>query len=89
MKSKTAHLAFNESIVGDTAEIVIITGHPVCEMDPPMAGGGLQLVCVNTVGAGKSVHEGNLLLSATAYLVNKTDWSIDTLCAWKLYLHVT
>jgi hypothetical protein len=29
------------------------------------------------------------LLSATAYLVNKTDWSIDTLCAWKLYLHVT
>ena len=50
----------------DTSEIVIITGYRVCKMDPPMGGGGVQLVCVCVCvstywGAGKSVHEGNLL----------------------------
>jgi hypothetical protein len=61
IKSKISHSAFNERTVRDPFGIVVITGHPVCKMDPPMAGGGLQLVCVNIVGAGKSVHEGNLL----------------------------
>ena len=61
IKSKISHSGFHERTVRDTFGIVIMTGHPVCGMDPPMAGGCLQLACVNIVGAGKSVHEGNLL----------------------------
>jgi len=53
IKSRISHSAFNERTVGDTSEIVIITGHPVCKMDPPMAGGGVQLVCVSTYWGGK------------------------------------
>jgi hypothetical protein len=71
--------------VGDTSEIVIVTGHPVCKMDPPMAGGGLQLVCINILGAGKVFMKVIYWASAPTYMVNKTDRSIDTLCAWKLY----
>jgi hypothetical protein len=84
IKSKISHSAFDERTVRDTSEIVIVTGHPVCKMDPPMAGGGLQLVCVNILGAGKVFMKLIYWASAAACLVNKIDWSIDTLCAWKL-----
>jgi len=54
IKSRISHSAFNQCTVGDTSEIVIITGHPDCKLDPPMVGGILQLVCVcQHTGGGK------------------------------------
>ena len=55
MKPKISHLAFKERTVGDTSQIVFITGRPICVMDPPMAGGGLQLVCVLTYSGREKV----------------------------------
>ena len=63
----------------DTSEIVIITGYRVCKMDPPIGGGGVQLVCVcvcvcvcqHTGGREKVFMKVIYWASATAYLVYK------------------
>jgi hypothetical protein len=91
IKSKISHSIFNERTVGDTSEIVIVTGRPVCTVK--WIRQWLVEVCSLCVST-QSEREKMLMkviyrTSATAYLVSNTDWSIDTVCAWKLYLHVT
>jgi hypothetical protein len=90
IKSEISHSTFIGRTVGETSEnVIIVTGHPVCEMDRPMAAGGPKLVCVSTYwGRGKVFMEVIYWASAAVYLVKKTDWSFGILCAWKLYLHV-
>ena len=56
IKFGISHSAFNERTVGDTSGILIITGHPVCKMDPPMAWwrcAACVCVCQHTGGGEK------------------------------------